>query len=94
MGRQGSKYEQTVAFVVVAFGKVPDHDSSLSDGPDEVVERARIYLQDEFELPISKKIYKATLKNVEVFVSEYMEANPDIESVRLDRISHIKIYER
>lgn len=84
MGRQGNKYEQTVAFVVIPFVE--------QDG--ELVERTPIYLQDEFELPVSKKTYKATLKNVDVFITEYMEANPEVQSVRLDRISHIRVYER
>lgn len=84
MGRQGNKYEQTVAFVVIPFVK--------QEG--ELAESAPIYLQDEFELPVSKKTYKATLKNVDVFITEYMEANPEVQSVRLDRISHIRVYER
>lgn len=87
MGRQGNKYEPTVAFIVVAFGKTPE-----SHG--EAVEIERIYLQDEFVLPISQKTYKSTLKNVEVYVEELMESRKDISSIRLDRISHIKIYER
>lgn len=96
MGRQGNKYEPTVAFIVIAFGKVPEEDFVVDEDadPEAIVERHRFYLQDDFELPISKKIYKATLKNVEVFVDEFMQAHPDIESVRLDRISHIKVYER
>lgn len=84
MGRQGNKYEQTVAFVVIPFVKQDD----------ELTEGKPLYLQDEFELPVSKKVYKATLKNVDVFITEYLEANPEVQSVRLDRISHIKICER
>lgn len=84
MGRQGNRYEQTVAFIVIVF---VEEEGSL-------VEKERLYLQEEFELPISKKRYKSTLKNVEVFIEEYMQVNYEIKTIRLDRISHVNIYER
>lgn len=80
MSRQGNKYEQTVAFVLHAFCG------------DEYIEE--VCLQEDFQLPISKKIYKATLKNVDKFIEEYLQLNTSITSIRLDRISHIKIITR
>lgn len=85
MGRQGNKYEPTVAFIVIPFTKNEEGELEVQD---------QIHLQDEFELPVTKKIYKTTLKNVEVFIQEFLEAHPDVVSIRLDRISHCNIYNR
>lgn len=85
MGRQGNKYEQTTAFIIIPF---------IEDQEGQLTECEHIYLQDTFILPISKKTYKVTLKNVDVFIKEFLEDNPTIDCVRLDRISHVKIYER
>jgi hypothetical protein len=84
MGRQGNKYEQTVAFVLIAFEREPT---------GQLKQLEQVYLQEDFELPISKKRYKATLKNVEVYIQEYRELHPSVKSIRLDRISHIKVYD-
>lgn len=80
MARQGNKYEQTVAFILVLY----------RDGQKE----EQIYLQDEMTLPISKKVYKTTYKNVDVYIKELLQSDLTIKTIRLDRISHIKIYER
>lgn len=85
MSRQGNKYEKTVAFVVIPF---------IESEGRMIQESDRIYLQEEFELPVSKRKYKATLKNVEVFIEEYLQIHSEVISIRLDRISHIKVYER
>ncbi len=84
MGRQGNKYEPTVAFILIVFKE--------KDG--KLIKTEEIYLQEECILPISKKVYKTTLKNIEVYIEEFFQANLEVKSIRLDRISHIKIYER
>lgn len=86
MSRQGNKYEQTVAFCLVPYEE--DSEGQLVQVGEQ------LFLQEEFVLPISKKKYKATLKNVDVFVEEYLKLHTNIASIRLDRISHVKIYKR
>jgi len=80
MSRQGNKYERTVAFSLIIFRG----DSGVE----------KICLQDEMVLPLSKKQHAVTLKNVEVYVEELIVSDTTITSIRLDRISHIKIYQR
>jgi hypothetical protein len=81
MSRQGDKYEKTVAFVVNVFLEAGENYEQF-------------HLQEKMELPISKKIYRVTAKNVDVYIDELMKSRPEIKSVRLDRISHVKIYEK
>lgn len=78
MSRQGEKYERTVAFVVNIWRDGKDVD--------------QIHLQQEMVLPLSQKTYKVTLKNVEVYIEELCKLDSLITSIRLDRISHVKIY--
>jgi hypothetical protein len=84
MSRQGNKYEPTVAFILIVF----------KEKEGKLIKTEEIYLQEECILPISQKVYKTTLKNIEVYTKEYFQANPEVKSIRLDRISHIKILER
>ena len=79
MSRQGNKYERTVAFSLIVF---------------RGSETEKICLQDEMILPVSKKQHAVTLKNVEVYIEELISSDQKITAVRLDRISHIKIYQR
>lgn len=79
MSRQGNKYERTVAFSLVIFR-------------NEEVEK--LYLQGEMILPVSKKSHAVTLKNVEGYVEELLSSDSTITAIRLDRISHVKIYRR
>ena len=79
MSRQGNKYERTVAFSLIVF---------------RGAETEKICLQDEMVLPVSKKQHAVTLKNVEVYIEELISSDQTITAVRLDRISHIKIYQR
>ena len=77
MSRQGDKYERTVAFAINVFRG--NHIEQL-------------HVQEVMTLPVSKKEYKVTLKNVEVYIEELLQADKTITSIRLDRISHVKIY--
>ena len=84
MGRQGNIYEKTVAFILIPYIKEGEDLQSLP----------QIFLQESFSLPFSKKIYKATRKNISLYIKEYLELNPKVKCIRIDRISHIDVVHR
>lgn len=46
------------------------------------------------ELPLSKKKYKTTLKNVKVYISELLQLDTTITRVEIERATHIGSFER
>lgn len=48
----------------------------------------------ELFLPISKKSYKTTLKNVKVYINELLLSDATITKAELERATHIGSFER
>lgn len=53
---------------------------------------SRLTLATEMILPISKKTYKVTLKNVKTYVQELHELDPTILNIHIYRISAVGVY--
>ena len=80
MSRQGNHYEPTVAFWL--------HVYKDSKKPEN------IFLQKQMTLPTSKKHYKVTVKNVQVYCQELLQADSTVTRIEIDRISFFGAMER
>ena len=49
---------------------------------------------DFLELPLSRKEYKTTLKNVKVYINELLQLDSTISRVEIERATHIGSFER
>jgi len=45
-------------------------------------------------LPISKKEYKVTLKNIKTYLAELLQVDDTITKVEIERATHVGSYER
>ena len=80
MSRQGNHYEPTVAFWLHVYS----NDKLVDD----------IFLQEKMVLPVSKKVYKITAKNLQVYCQELLKARPEVTRIEIDRISFVGAIER
>jgi len=46
------------------------------------------------DLPISKKHYKVTLKNIKTYLTELLETDSTIEKIEIERASHVGSFKR
>lgn len=81
MSTKNRKYEPIVGF---------DLWITRSNKSEKIT--SRLTLATEMELPISKKKYKVTLKNVKTYVEELHELDPTILNIHIYRISAVGVY--
>jgi DNA-binding GntR family transcriptional regulator len=81
MSRQGDHYEPTIAFWLHVY----DKDKQLVDD---------IFLQEKMILPVSKKEYKITAKNLQVYCQELLQVKPEVVRIEIDRISFVGVLDR
>ena len=51
-------------------------------------------INQEITLPVSKKVYKTTLKNIKTYLSELLEVDDTITKVEIERATHVGSLER
>lgn len=51
-------------------------------------------INEKLFLPLSKKYYKTTLKNLKVYINELIESDLDIVYIEIERATHIGLIER
>lgn len=51
-------------------------------------------INSKLVLPISNKIYKVTLKNIKMYLTELFEIDDTISKVEIERATHIGSFER
>lgn len=79
MSRQGNHYEKTIAFALHVF---------RGDEAENII------LEKRMTLPVSKKEYKVTAKNVQIYCKELFQSDLNIKRIEIDRISFFGTLER
>jgi len=49
---------------------------------------------ESLTLPVSKKSYKVTLKNIKAYLAELLQVDDTITKVEIERATHVGSYER
>lgn len=82
MKESNRKYERNACFYLWLYRK--DKDPQLQVVP----------ISSELLLPISKKTYKVTLKNIKSYLSEILQRDDSITKVEIERATHVGSFEK